>query len=171
MNEIHYAYIANKMAGIPFFNAPWFDEAAAALRALGLEVFNPVEHDREMGFEPMSCPTGTFEEAAGHGFTLANALVADWTWIGTKADTVVLGPLWMNSPGAISEAACIQGLRKPAFEYDVFVEHFDDPGLPAWKLPPIMELGGPVVLGSPVTELTPASFGFKRAKTDGRYTN
>jgi hypothetical protein len=132
------------MQGIPFFNAPWFDQSVAVLRALpGVElVFNPVEHDRDVGFEPMSCPTGELEEAYEHGFVLKDALVADWTWIGTKADCVVLGPDWMNSKGAISEAACIQGLRKPAYEYAVFLEHHDDPGLPAWKLPPIMELGG-----------------------------
>ncbi len=165
-------YLANKMAQLPFFNAPWFDEAAAKLRALpGVnEVFNPVEHDRNMGFEPMSCPSGTFEEAAQHGFALKDALVADWTWIGTKADCVVLGPLWVYSPGAISEAGCIQGLRKPAYEYDVFLEHFDDPGLPAWKLPPIMELGGPAALPFS-TEMNPVSFEFKRTKIDGRHVN
>ncbi len=141
-------YLANKMQGIPYFNAPWFDQAVTVLRALpGVDlVFNPVEHDREHGFEPMSCPSGTFEEAAEHGFSLANALVADWTWIGTKADCVVLGPDWMYSKGAISEAACIQGLRKPAWEYDAFLNFYGDEGpLNAMILPPIMELGGHVL--------------------------
>lgn len=138
-------YLANKMAEIPYFNAPWFDASAAVLRALpGVEkVFNPVEHDREMGFEPMLCPSGTFEEAAEHGFTLANALVADWTWIGTHADCVVLGPDWTNSKGAISEAACIQGLRKPAYEYAPFLKHYGLSVLENWALPPIMEISHP----------------------------
>jgi hypothetical protein len=142
-------YLANKMQGIPYFNAPWFDESAAKLRALpGVkDVFNPVEHDRNIGFEPMSCPTGELEEAYQHGFSLKDALVADWTWIGTKADCVVLGPDWWNSKGAISEAACIQALRKPAFEFDVFLEHYaNDDILLRWAIPPIMELGGPVVV-------------------------
>ena len=144
-------YLANKMAEVPYFNAPWFDKAAAELRALeGIEeVFNPVEHDRDMGFEPMSCPHGTFEEAAEHGFTLANALVADWTWIGTHADCVVLGPDWMNSKGAISEAGCIQGLRKPAYEYAPFLKYYRTTYLADWVLPPIMELGGSALLNSP----------------------
>jgi len=158
-------YLANKMNLIPFFNAPWFDESAARLRALpGVEeVFNPVEHDRNMGFEPMSCPSGTFEEAAGHGFELKDALLADWTWIATKADCVVLGPDWWHSPGAISEAACIQGLRKPAYEYEVFCRIYplSPRELQQYSLPPIMELGGPVALGTPVTEMKPTSFGFK----------
>lgn len=142
-------YLANKMQGIPYFNAPWFDASAARLRALPgvTEVFNPVEHDRNIGFEPMSCPTGKLEEAYEHGFVLENALVADWTWIGTKADCVVVGPLWAYSPGAISEAACIQGLRKPAYEFDAFMNFYgDDEPLRAMILPPIMELGGPVVV-------------------------
>ncbi len=143
MNGIRHVYLANKMSGIPFFNAPWFDLSATRLRALGLEVFNPVEHDRKLGFEPMSCPTGTPEEAAENGFVLKDALVADWTWIGTKADCVVLGPDWHYSPGAISEAACIQGLRKPAWEFDAFMNFYgDDEPLRAMILPPIMELGG-----------------------------
>lgn len=135
-------YLSNKMAGIPYFNAPWFDAAAAELRALpGIdEVFNPADHDRENGFEPMTCPNGTFDEAREHGFTLAHALVADWTWIGTEADCVLAGPQWKTSPGAISEVACIQGLRKPAFEYAPFLKHYKTPDLIKWVLPPILEI-------------------------------
>ena len=141
-------YLANKMCGIPFFNAPWFDMAAEQLRHLpGVEaVFNPADHDREHGFEPMRCVSGTFEEAARYGFELSNALVADWTWIGTQADCVVLGPDWTDSKGAISEAACIQGLRKPAYEYAPFMKYYGTSELIKYILPPIMELGGPVVV-------------------------
>jgi|ERR1700722_16858423 len=173
-------YLSNKMAGIPYFNAPWFDAAAAQLRALvGVEeVFNPADHDREQGFEPMECPNGTFEEAAAHGFKLEHALVADWTWIGTWADCVVVGPLWTDSPGGISEVGCIQGLRKPAYEYEVFLKHYyaplgdaaaalaPSPYLLQHALPPIMELGGRSLFTS-----KDGSWDYTRPTRDGRYVN
>ena len=51
-------YLGNKMVGKPYFNAPWFDLTAAALRKYtGIhDVFNPADEDRRMGFEPMKCP-------------------------------------------------------------------------------------------------------------------
>ena len=130
------------MAGIPYFNAPWFDAAAAKLRALyGVEeVFNPADHDREQGFEPMDCPGGTFEEARAYGFELKNALRADWIWIADHADCVVVGPDWRNSLGAVSEVACIQGLRKPAYDYQVFCAYYGKDHLYELRLPPIIEL-------------------------------
>ena len=37
-------YIAGPMTGLPDFNYPAFNAAAAKLRALGLEVLNPAEN-------------------------------------------------------------------------------------------------------------------------------
>jgi hypothetical protein len=143
-------YLSNKMSGIPFFNAPWFDSSAAELRALeGVkEVFNPADHDRENGFEPLSCATGTLAEAYTKGFVQIDALVADWTWIGRIADCVIVGPDWHDSKGAVSEVACAQAIGKPVYEYSVFTSLWrQNHGLLlSLKLPPIMELG-PVTLG------------------------
>ena len=135
-------YLGNKMVGKDALNSGWFDAAAAKLRVLGNEVFNPAEHDRNMGFEPKDFKGRTFEELAASGFDRRAALLADWTWIGHNSEGMVAGPDWMNSPGTLSEIVCHQALFLPVWEYDVFLEHHDDPGLPAWKLPPIMELGG-----------------------------
>jgi hypothetical protein len=137
-------YLSNKMTGIPYFNAPWFDKVTAELRALPAtgEVFNPADHDRENGFEPMSCPTGTLEEAFRNGFKQIDALVSDWVWIGRIADCVVVGPDWHDSKGAISEMACAQAIGKPVYEYGPFLAAWDKPHLIQFKLPPIMELGG-----------------------------
>lgn len=40
-------YIAGPMTGLPDFNYPAFHEAAAKLRAMGYEVVNPAENDRD----------------------------------------------------------------------------------------------------------------------------
>jgi hypothetical protein len=136
-------YLSNKMTGIPYFNAPWFDKAAAELLALpGVrKVFNPAEHDRKRGLDPMTCPNGHPDEArAAGGPPLRQVLGDDWHWIAHYADCVVVGPLWTTSVGAISEIACIQALRKPAYEFEVFKAFHDAPHLSQLALPPIMEL-------------------------------
>ena len=46
-------YIAGPMTGLPDFNYPAFNAAAAKLRALGLEVLNPAENP------PPPCGTWT----------------------------------------------------------------------------------------------------------------
>lgn len=137
-------YLAGKMTGLPYFNAHWFDGATVKLRSLpGItEVCNPVEHDRELGFEPLRVSSGSLEEAAALGFRQDVALGWDWTWIARYADCVVAGPSWTDSPGAISEVACAQALRRPVYEYGPFLRNYGGLSLLACALPPIMELGG-----------------------------
>lgn len=120
-----YIYIGNKMSGIPFFNAPWFDETAGELRAMRdegwlIDVFNPADEDRARGFEPMNCPEGTMEEAQASGFVLRSALGADWAYIAEYSDGLIVGPDWAKSPGTISEIACHQALRLPVWEWQHF---------------------------------------------------
>jgi hypothetical protein len=140
----HKAYIGNKMTGIPFFNTPWFDLAEKRLMSLPVisEVFNPAQHDRDMGFDPMRCPMGSAEESRGAGFVLKDALGADWAWIAEHSDFLVVGPDWHTSRGTISEIACHQALLKPVWEIAVFMELWDKDLLFDLELPPIMELGG-----------------------------
>ncbi len=136
-------YLANKMSGIPYFNAPWFDEAEGRLLALGSvgQVFNPAQHDRDAGFDPMKCPGGSQEEALAAGFNLRKALGADWAWIAANSDCLVVGPQWEDSPGTISEIACHQALRLPVWEFEVFLAMHEHPYLRQLVLRPIMELG------------------------------
>lgn len=144
-------YLSNKMTGIPYFNAPWFDAATLELMSLpGVEdVFNPAQHDRDLGLDPMSCPLGTVEEARAAGAPPVHVMLGhDWHWIAHYADCVVVGPEWPTSAGAISEVACIQALRKPAYEYRVFRAFYGKACLPQMALPPIMELGGSVIPAS-----------------------
>jgi hypothetical protein len=73
-------YLAGPMRGVPLFNFPAFDAAAAALRKLGHTVFNPAERDNEHHGTDISVGnlTGSEEEAKkNHGFSLREALAAD----------------------------------------------------------------------------------------------
>ena len=137
-------YLGNKMTGVPFFNAPWFDASAAVLLTIPTVgyVFNPAKHDRDMGFEPMNCPRGSSEEARSAGFSAREALAADWSWIAKSSDGLIVGPSWHESPGTLSEIACHQALRLPVWEYSVFCAYWDKDHLFDLVLPPIMELGG-----------------------------
>lgn len=137
-------YLSNKMSGIPYFNAPWFDKATADLLSLPhvTEVFNPAEHDRKAGFDPMNCPNGALEEAEAAGFSAPVALGADWLWIAHISDGNVIGPDWRNSPGSISEIACHQALRKPVWEFTVFLNGWSSHRwMEKYKLPSLLELG------------------------------
>lgn len=122
-------YLGNKMIGIPRLNAPWFDSTAMRLRQVrGVDsVFNPVDEDRRMGFDPMDCLKGTAEEISGSGFDRRRALGADWGWISAYSDGMIVGPDWRTSNGTISEVACHQGLGLPVWSDSVFFEYAGSP--------------------------------------------
>lgn len=104
-------YLAGPMTGVPHFNYPAFNEAAAQLRADGHEVFNPAEHDITTFGKDISNPAGSAEQAAAeHGFDRRAALKADLTWICEKADAIALLPGWERSSGARAECALASAL-------------------------------------------------------------
>lgn len=137
-------YLGNKMNGVPYFNAPWFDGAAMVLRDLGYDMFNPAEQDRELGLDPMKCPKGSREEAVALGFNYEAALLADYTWIAQRSRFLVVGPQWRDSPGTVSEIAVHQALNRPVFEYEPFVKwHYTKHPykITDLALPPLLQLG------------------------------
>ncbi len=139
-------YLGNKMSGVPFFNAPWFDAAERTLRKLpGVrDVFNPAQHDRDMGFDPMNCPNGSKEEAVAAGFAIRKALGADWAWIAENSNGMIAGPSWARSPGTISEIACHQALGLPVWEWGHFLAAWSRPDVKtcSWTLPALAEYLG-----------------------------
>lgn len=101
-------YLAGPMRGIPEFNFPAFNSAAAELRAYGHEVFNPAERDNERHGTDISKGNVNGDEAhasAQHGFSLRVALGEDLAWITSQADAIALLPGWEQSTGAASERA------------------------------------------------------------------
>lgn len=110
-------YLAGPMTGIPHFNYPAFNAAAAKLRADGHEVFNPAEHDIAMHGKDISNPTGCAETAAReHGFDRRAALNADLSWICDSADAIALLPGWERSSGALAERALATALSLEIME-------------------------------------------------------
>jgi hypothetical protein len=106
-------YVAGPMRGIPEFNFPAFNTAAALLRSQGHYVFNPAERDNERHGKDISIGniTGCEVTAAKvHGFSLREALADDTKFICLEADAIALLPGWENSKGAKAELALSEAL-------------------------------------------------------------
>lgn len=104
-------YLAGPMRGIPDFNFPAFKTATARLRREGHTVFNPAERDElAYGLAVGKSATGDLKDAEEKGFNLRKALMADFSWICNKADTIALLPGWENSKGARAEKALGEAL-------------------------------------------------------------
>ena len=101
-------YLAGPMRGIPEFNFPVFNRAAAALRAVGYEVFNPAEKGLEK-----------HKEAAFESLAFRRAVFAlDTEWICQEADGVALLPGFHDSKGAQAEKALAEAIGIPARYWD-----------------------------------------------------
>lgn len=100
-------YVAGPMTGLPDYNFPAFDRAAAHLRALGHTVFNPAENDRDNGFDATGLAG---HEAAEHGFNLRETLKQDLSWICDHAEALAVLPGWHRSKGALTETALATAL-------------------------------------------------------------
>lgn len=94
-------YIAGPMTGLPKYNFPAFNAAAAHLRGMGHEVVNPAE---------LPAPDDpTWENY------LRGALRAMLT-----CEAVVLLPGWVKSNGARLERMVADRLRMPVYDYAHF---------------------------------------------------
>ena len=106
-------YIAGPMRGVPLFNFPAFNAAAAKLRAEGHMVFNPAERDIERHGTDISAGNIEGDEsiaAREHGFSLREALADDTRFICMEAEAIALLPGWDRSKGARAELALAKAL-------------------------------------------------------------
>ncbi|HZU73574.1 MAG TPA: DUF1937 family protein [Acidimicrobiales bacterium] len=108
-------YLAGPMRGYVNFNFPAFDEAAAYLRELGIEVISPAEHDREQGFDET--------QNSLEGFDLKAALLWDLEQI-AEASAVVVLPGWESSQGVDLELHFAQVVDVPVLFYHPEVPGF-----------------------------------------------
>jgi hypothetical protein len=106
-------YLAGPMTGLPEYNFPAFDKAAAHLRSLGHTVFSPADNDRDNGFDTTGMEG---HEAAEHGFSLRNALKQDLSWICDHAEAIVILDGWERSRGVRAELALAEALSIPKYE-------------------------------------------------------
>lgn len=111
-------YVANRMTGVPQFNYPWFDAAAAHLRDLGHEVLSPSELDAPEEREAfMASPDGLIWP--GGVRTWGEILAADVQLIADSGiDAVVVGPEWFRSKGARLETFVAHLSGIPVLHYE-----------------------------------------------------
>lgn len=106
-----FVYLAGPMTGIPHFNYPAFNAAAAHLRSQGHYVFNPAEIDVLTYGKDISNAEGCAVKAASeHGFDRRAALKTDLAWICDNAEAIALLPGWEKSSGANAERALANAL-------------------------------------------------------------
>lgn len=113
-------YIAGPMSGIPAFNFPAFDSAAATLRRSGWEIIVPTELDSpEVRAIALESPDGnTAEFLAKTGVTWGELLSRDLKVILDEAEGIVFLPDWEKSKGARLEAyAALSGGSRRFFAY------------------------------------------------------
>jgi hypothetical protein len=95
-------YLAGPMSGLPDFNYPAFNAAAAKLRAAGHFVFNPAEANPPGSTDYRTC------------------MAVDLAWICAHAEAIALLPGWYNSKGATVEKALADALGlKLIFLYEL----------------------------------------------------
>lgn len=95
-------YIAGPMSGIPRFNIPAFDEAAANLRKAGFNIISPAELDdpvtREMAW---NSPDGaTLNNIHPNGESWGDFLARDVKIVADKVQGIIALPGWQRSRGA-----------------------------------------------------------------------
>lgn len=105
-------YLAGKMRGVPLYNFPLFDEAAADLRNRGYCVISPAELDREHGFDPVTLPAGWDWNSLPDHFSLDDAIQRDLDAV-RLVDELCLLPGWQASKGVAAEKAVAEwrGIR------------------------------------------------------------
>lgn len=94
------------MTGIPQFNFPLFDRAAAVLRAAGFHVISPAELDAgPVRDAALASPDGKLVDGGVAGKPYWGDLLArDVRIVGDECDAVCLLPNWHRSKGAKVEA-------------------------------------------------------------------
>lgn len=100
-------YLAGPMRGLPELNHPAFNKAAAHLRKLGFDVFNPAEQSNDL-------PKDDASGAAG-GIPRREWLRRDILAV-LDVDAIAVMPGWQNSPGARMEVQIGRELEKPLLD-------------------------------------------------------
>jgi hypothetical protein len=97
-------YICGPMRGIPEFNFPAFDRAAAKFRALGWHVISPAEMDRSHGLNEKGndgVDRFSYDEIRAFIHRDYNAIVG--TLRAENGDALAVLPGWYNSTGGTAE--------------------------------------------------------------------
>jgi len=97
-------YLAGPMSGIPKFNYPMFDEAAAELREMGYDIMSPAEmDDPEVAKVALESPLGELGDGMivrGECHTWGDFLSRDVKLLADECAGIILLPGWEKSKGA-----------------------------------------------------------------------
>lgn len=115
-------YLAGPMRGYPRYNFPAFIRAAAALRARGIAVVSPAEHELQRGFDPDG--DRPFTTTAADSFRwdlekileLANDRRVSWPPAFICFNAAVFLPRWRASEGARIERAVAHYAGLPCYD-------------------------------------------------------
>ena len=99
-------YLAGPMTGIPEYNFPAFQLAAADLRGRGIDVWSPAEHDLANGFDPATDAAKPLRHYMEHDLPAVLA-----------SDAVVVLPGWEDSKGARLEVHTATACDIPVLSY------------------------------------------------------
>lgn len=111
-------YLSGPMTGLPAFNYPAFNAAAARLRSAGYLVYNPADSGAGWrGGTPgdTSAMTG-FESPREIGFDPRVAFADYARFITTRGHAIAVLPGWEQSPGGRGETALGLALRQPILD-------------------------------------------------------
>lgn len=100
--KVKRVYLSGPMSGIPDFNFPAFNDAAAKMRALGYEVFNPAENEGGR----VDLPRSTYMRQD------IQAVL--------NADLVAVLPGWQSSKGARLEVEIAREIGLAIYDYQTF---------------------------------------------------
>lgn len=115
----HSFYLAGPMTGIPKFNFPAFDSAAAELRDQGYEITSPAELDDPSTREAaLASPDGAPGSGAANDETYGTFLARDVKLVIDDVDGVVVIDDWFKSRGARIEVFTAATMGKPIYYYD-----------------------------------------------------
>ena len=126
-------YISGPMRGIPYWNFPAFDEAAAFLRAWDWTVVSPAEHDREVNPNCTELPEYQTGAAMADGATFHQLLGWDLMVLADPGpdsiDAVALLPGWELSEGVSHELYVARALNKTVLTLESRGDYFYVSGL------------------------------------------
>ena len=101
-------YLSGKMRGVPDYNFPAFEAAAALLRSVGHDVFSPAERE-------------SLEHLKAHGpSSLSEYMARDLPEV-CRRDAVATLPGWEDSHGARIETTVATELGKPVQDFHEYL--------------------------------------------------
>ena len=112
--KIKTVYLAGPMRGIPRFNFPAFDEAAALLRARGFTVISPAEMDRIID-GAQGIDTENHADVHNPPLPFSHYMQRDLPEV-CRCDAVAVLPGWEQSSGATLEVMVARRLGKPILD-------------------------------------------------------